>query len=122
MYIGSIAKATYHELRNFDVRSTTFPALMDRTVRFRRRLLLPLPPRIPKSRRLPGVHQVPCSDDKRRQLGGRHRLCPATKARKTPIFSRLSEQNPLMQASMDQRADTVQWTQARLCPWKPSRP
>ncbi len=114
MYIGSIAKATnIMSSANFDVRSTTFPAFEgeDRAVPAGG-CYLAITAQDPEEQKAAWEFiKFLCSDDNAAKWVAGTGYVPATKgAENSQILKDYLEQNPLMQAAMDQRADAVQWT------------
>lgn len=114
MYIGSIAKATnIMSSANFDVRSTTFPAFegQDRAVPAGG-CYLAITAQDPEEQKAAWEFiKFLCSDDNAAKWVAGTGYVPATKgAENSQILQDYLEQNPLMQAAMDQRADAVQWT------------
>ena len=114
MCVASIAKATnVLESANFDVRATTFPAFEghDRAVPAGGCYLAITAQDSEEQQAAWEFIKFLCSDDNAAKWVAGTGYVPATKgAENSPILADYLEQNPLMQAAMDQRADAVQWT------------
>ena len=114
MCICSIAKATnIINSANFDVRSTTFPAFdgEDRAVPAGGCYLAITAQEEEEQKAAWEFIKFLCSDDNAAQWVAGTGYVPSTKgAENSQILKDYLEQNPLMQAAMDQRADAVQWT------------
>lgn len=112
--ISVLAKATnIMSSANFDVRSTTFPAFegQDRAVPAGG-CYLAITAQDPEEQKAAWEFiKFLCSDDNAAKWVAGTGYVPATKgAENSQILQDYLEQNPLMQAAMDQRADAVQWT------------
>ena len=114
MCVASIAKATnVLESANFDVRATTFPAFEghDRAVPAGGCYLAITAQDSEEQQAAWEFIKFLCSDDNAAKWVAGTGYVPATKgAENSSILTDYLEQNPLMQAAMDQRADAVQWT------------
>lgn len=114
MYIGSIAKASnIIKSANFDVRSTTFPATdgVERAVPAGG-CYLAITAQEPEEQEAAWEFiKFLCSDDNSAKWVAGTGYVPATKgAENSQILTDYLQQNPLMQAAMDQRVNAVQWT------------
>ena len=114
MCISSIAKATHIiNSANFDVRSTTFPTFdgEDRAVPAGGCYLAITAQEEEEQKAAWEFIKFLCSDDNAAKWVAGTGYVPSTKgAENSQILKDYLEQNPLMQAAMDQRADAVQWT------------
>ena len=114
MCICSIAKATnIINSAHFDVRSTTFPAFAgeERAVPAGGCYLAITAQDTEEQKAAWEFIKFLCSDDNAAKWVAGTGYVPATKgAENSQILKDYLEQNPLMQAAMDQRADAVQWT------------
>lgn len=114
MCICSIAKATnIINSASFDVRSTTFPAFAgeERAVPAGGCYLAITAQETEEQKAAWEFIKFLCSDDNAAKWVAGTGYVPATKgAEDSQILKEYLEQNPLMQAAMDQRADAVQWT------------
>lgn len=114
MCISSIAKATnIINSANFDVRSTGFPTFdgEDRAVPAGGCYLAITAQDTEEQKAAWEFMKFLCSDDNSAAWVAGTGYVPSTKgAENSPILAEYLQQNPLMQAAMDQRSNAVQWT------------